>query len=159
MPIGAAMKTLVHPVTPGLQAIETENEPSAASADVAPTLPIPAVGTNSLGRVINLSIGNDIYFLSDLEAIYDNNITVHGLAGKDNIIGYFANDKLFGDGGDDTLQGGAGNDDLEGGDDIDLLIGGAGADILSGGAGIDTVSYEDAQGQVAVYLFDPTQNS
>src|SRR5262249_26759737 len=142
------------PLAPTLDAATTISGTAGSTTAMSLTqpadapLPTSAVDTNALGRVINLSRNDDIFFLSDLEELYDNNITVNGLAGKDTIIGYFANDKLFGDAGDDVLQGGAGNDNLDGGEDNDLLIGGAGADKLLGGSGIDTVSYEDAPDQV-----------
>ena len=48
------------------------------------------------------------------ESGYDNNETIHGLAGNDVIYGYVGNDTIHGDEGNDSIYGGTGNDVLEG---------------------------------------------
>ena len=58
----------------------------------------------------------------------NNNNTLRGTDGHDDIEGRGGNDKLFGR---------AGNDDLEGGSGRDVLDGGAGRNDLEGGSGAD----------------------
>lgn len=85
----------------------------------------------------------------------NNNETIFGTKGSDNINGYggsdiiyggAGNDVLYGEnrnntiaGGDDYLSGGAGNDRIFGNLGKDYLSGGAGNDILDGGAGSDAL--------------------
>jgi Ca2+-binding RTX toxin-like protein len=67
-------------------------------------------------------------------------LTVHGLAGNDDIQAdgnVTVSLWLYGDAGDDRLKGGGGSNVLVGGDGDDLLVGGGGRDLLIGGAGAD----------------------
>src|SRR6266566_2145488 len=109
------MKTLLHPVAPGLQAIETDlaldAEPSAAPAThAAPDTPLPltpTVGDATTQSVIIGTGGNDLLFGTD---------------GDDTIYG--------GGGGSNVIRGGAGNDEIHGYVNNNLLTGGDGNDIL-----------------------------
>ena len=73
------MKTLLHPVAPGLQAIETDlaldAEPSAAPAThAAPDTPLPltpTVGDATTQSVIIGTGGNDLLFGTDSATVDD----------------------------------------------------------------------------------------
>lgn len=80
----------------------------------------------------------------------DNNDTVRGTTGDDNMSGFDGNDRLYGDEGDDiigggdgndTLKGEKGNDEIYGGDGNDLLNGGQDDDILTGGNDADVFQF------------------
>ncbi|NEO59670.1 MAG: calcium-binding protein [Moorea sp. SIO4G2] len=62
-----------------------------------------------------------------------------GANGRDTLSGFGGNDTLIGGNGQDGLIGGAGNDLLKGGNGRDSLIGGAGDDSLNGGNGQDSL--------------------
>ncbi|MEP7350093.1 MAG: cadherin domain-containing protein [Sphingorhabdus sp.] len=125
------------------------------------------IGSFSSVEIFSLGAGDDIIDLSahGTSGIdYAKNVTIHGDAGNDIIIGGAGIDTLYGDEGNDlifgyrgadTLYGGAGNDTLYGddlgfngiaGDDFlygqagdDFLYGGARTDRLEGGDGNDTL--------------------
>ena len=67
------------------------------------------------------------------------NDTLNGNNGDDLLVGGAGNDTLSGNNGNDTLYGGEGNDELSGNNDVDVLYGGDGNDNLSGGNGDDTL--------------------
>ncbi|MDG5489265.1 right-handed parallel beta-helix repeat-containing protein [Sphingomonas sp. BGYR3] len=76
------------------------------------------------------------------------NLTGHGNALDNRLVGSGGIDTLYGLGGNDLIQGGAGNDAIYGGDGIDdlrgedgddLIYGDAGNDLLTGGAGNDRI--------------------
>jgi Ca2+-binding RTX toxin-like protein len=170
----------------GLRAQSTDTAPAMpallAAADAL--LPTAPADTNKIPRVILLTDGDDLFFLSD---IYSPNyiFLVSGMGGNDNITGYIGNDIIYGGDGNDYLSGYAGTDTLEGGDGNDYLIagdnyylsstsvllGGAGNDLLAagrgyalldGGDGFDTVDYEPGTHSpldaVTVNLADPSSN-
>src|SRR6266581_3817317 len=131
------MKTLLHPVTPGLQAIETDlaldAEPSAASAThAAPDTPLPL--TPTVGDVTTLSVitgtnGNDLLLGTA------GNDTINGLGGSDTIYGGTAGGNFIDAGaGDDTIYGARGNDFLIGGDGNDRIFASGDGNTLEGDA-------------------------
>jgi Ca2+-binding RTX toxin-like protein len=66
--------------------------------------------------------------------------TILGTKGDDELVGTSDNDIICGLGGDDIIEGGDGNDTLKGGDGDDTLRGGAGhKDELIGGEGRNTL--------------------
>ena len=117
--------------TPSLQAIETENEPSAAFAQAA-----PADSNSFLHMDVILSNNDDEYLLSFLATQYpDYTFTVYGLDGNDIIVGYIGNDTIYGGQGNDYIDGYTGADTLNGGDGNDTLVTGinSGTSVLVGG--------------------------
>lgn len=66
--------------------------------------------------------------------------SLHGDAGNDTILGGAENDWIDGGGHDDTLHGDDGDDHVFGGTGNDRLFGGAGNDKLDGGAGVDVMT-------------------
>src|SRR5215467_14155550 len=106
MSIGAPMTKQMR-LTPSLQAIETENEPSAASADVAPDAPLMLAST---AGGVTTSDFPDIIFIYGTEGddvISWQGVTpvvIEGLGGNDQIYGpAWGNVFLSGDAGNDTL--------------------------------------------------------
>src|SRR5207247_8000755 len=93
--------------------------------------------------IVDGGAGNDTIDLSGVSSSID--VTVHGGAGNDHIIGGDGNDTIFGDTGDDTLEGGKGNDTISGGDGDDVIMGGMGDDTLMGDAGVDTITGGDGK--------------
>ncbi len=85
----------------------------------------------------NRMVGSD-----GVDVIYgeDGNDSLQGLGGNDILVGGAGNDNLSGGDGSDVLDGGDGNDSLNGGIGEDWLYGGAGSDTLEGGAGDDILS-------------------
>ncbi|MFH0782535.1 MAG: calcium-binding protein [Pseudomonadota bacterium] len=86
-----------------------------------------------------------------LEAWIDENATLQGLGGNDN---------LFGNNGNDLLIGGAGDDHLDGRKGNDTFIGGVGNDYLNGGNvngenGNDTYIFNRGDGQDLITDFSP----
>jgi serralysin len=73
-----------------------------------------------------------------------------GGSGADTLIGNSAGNMLIGNGGNDVIDGMGGND---------TLMGGAGRDQLIGGSGFDYATYETASSAVAVFIWQPAQNS
>ncbi len=69
----------------------------------------------------------------------NNNDTLKGASGRDQINGGNGNDSLSGGNGNDILNGGNGNDSLLGQVSNDSLIGDNGDDLLYGGLGNDTL--------------------
>ena len=64
---------------------------------------------------------------------------LEGDSGNDGLHGGAGNDEVEGEGGDDLVYGDVGNDDVEGGDGNDTVDGGAGNDEVEGGDGNDLV--------------------
>ena len=61
-------------------------------------------------------------------------------------------DTILGRGGVDQIDGAGGNDVIDGGDGDDFLRGGNGADVLIGGDGVDTATYRESATGVTVNL-------
>lgn len=81
---------------------------------------------------------NDNWTLHGMEGIDD----VRGREGADTLYGDGGNDKIFGFGGDDTIFGGLGIDRIDGGTGNDTINGGVGADILRGGRNADAFVFD-----------------
>ncbi|MEP4199062.1 MAG: calcium-binding protein [Aliishimia sp.] len=124
---------------------------------------------SSQGVSVDLSSGIGLFgdaegdTLSGIEIIvgstFDDNLSgdasdniLEGSKGHDILTARAGNDTLLGGKGDDTLDGGFGNDGLFGGAGDDMIYAGLGNDRFEGGDGVDTVSYENADGRVAVFL-------
>jgi Ca2+-binding RTX toxin-like protein len=160
------MRKQIRPIAPSLQAIEIEDEPSAASTHAATDVPLPLTPTvrdATTQSIIFGTSGNDVLIGTEGDD------TIDGLGGDDRLDGGVYDDRLYGGdgndmlyggsarfhrgpGGNDVLYGGNGNDSLDGGDDNDRLDGGAGADTLIGGDGFDTASYFDATAGISIDL-------
>ena len=74
---------------------------------------------------------------------YEGNDEVHGLEGDDRLLGDDGDDSLYGDEGNDVLHGGSGYDILFGGDDDDELYGHDDDDTLYGEDGDDSLIGSD----------------
>jgi Ca2+-binding RTX toxin-like protein len=70
----------------------------------------------------------------------------------ENILGSSFDDRLRGDSGSNLIDGAEGDDILSGGSGNDTLIGGIGVDILNGEAGFDTLSYQNAEVGITIFL-------
>lgn len=73
------------------------------------------------------------------QQVGDDDDTVAGVDGPDDIKSGNGNDKVSSGNGKDTIDGGGGNDNINGGNDDDRIIGGDGADTVDGGSGNDLV--------------------
>lgn len=71
--------------------------------------------------------------------VTDENDTIHGGTGNDEIWGKAGNDLLYGDSGNDEIHGGSGDDFADGGSGNDLIYGNSGNDTLNGGNSNDTI--------------------
>jgi Ca2+-binding RTX toxin-like protein len=102
-----------------------------------------AVNVTHVTGVETLQFADGTLSVASLFAGGDNNDSLTGTAGQDDLNGGGGNDTLLGLGGDDRLDGGTGDDVLSGGDGNDTLI---------GGVGRDAASYADATAAVRVDL-------
>lgn len=73
---------------------------------------------------------------------YEGHNEIYGLAGNDTLTGHDGSDKLFGGAGNDMLIGGDGDDSIVGDVDNDILVGGHGSNhyFFEAGFGNDTVA-------------------
>ena len=78
----------------------------------------------------------------------DDDYTVYGYAGDDEITTLGGDDTLNGGDGADTIKAGAGNDTIFGGDGADTIKAGAGNDTTHGDAGNDTISFGTGEDDV-----------
>ena len=74
-----------------------------------------------------------------LDGWRNDNYTIYGYGGADDIYGNDYADYLYGDHGDDLVMGYDGGDLIKGGGGWDWLAGGAGGDQISGGTGDDAL--------------------
>lgn len=127
--------------SPSLLAMEGETGGCDDSDQGEGDKPPPTLGTNQ-DDTLEGGQGRD-----NLTGLNGNDI-LRGLAGKDWLYGNNGidvldggegRDFLYGGNGDDELRGGKGRDDLFGENGNDLLIGGCGPDLLDGGRGDDVL--------------------
>ncbi len=112
--------------------------------------------TQIRAMILQSTDGNDV-----MHAFPDQDTTVYGGLGDDQLLGERANDTLYGEQGSDTLNGELGNDNLHGGLGDDTLVGGQGDDVYVIGLneGNDTIDnyYWNAatEGSKDVIQFSP----
>jgi Tol biopolymer transport system component len=115
------------------------------SADIASTLRVRQVATNSLGSSTvdsapTKSVIPSPGHCSNRFAGSAKGDRIKGSSGSDRIAGGAGGDKLFGLGGADCISGGRGNDTISGGKGNDRISAGPGRNKVSGGAGNDTIN-------------------
>lgn len=112
----------------------------------------PNIGSTGIITIIDgiefAGFGSGGFGEDDLLIIGDEqDNTLQGGIGHDQIEGHDGNDFLVGGGNNDTLFGDAGNDVLDGQEGTDRLFGGSGDDILLAGHGHDQLTGDGGLGE------------
>jgi Ca2+-binding RTX toxin-like protein len=107
---------------------------------------------------INGGVGNDLVDISQLTS--DHRVVLNSGGGNDSIVGVRSqdvlndNDTIIGTSGIDNIDGGTGADNLSGLAGNDTLIGGTGDDSMDGGKGNDTFVFAAGFGDDTIRGFD-----
>ena len=92
--------------------------------------------------------GDDVIVMDEAAGPFttEEQVTVHGGAGNDRLVGGRGAETLLGEGGDDTILAGDGDDTVSGGAGSDTVQGGRGQDSIDLGAGSDSAEWNPGDG-------------
>ncbi len=104
-------------------------------------VPLQVLGGNDNDTLTGTAGGDNLQGGDGNDSIVanDGDDTVKGGVGNDTLVAGKGNDSVLGEGGVDSITGDDGNDSLMGGDDNDIINGFAGNDLIKGEGGNDTL--------------------